>query len=176
MNVTGLDVAQDARVVGDEHDAAPGFVVDAVHSLGHDAQGINIEAGVGFVENREAGLEEFSLEDLEPLLLTAGKTHVDIALGEVGVHAQKLHGFLHVLHPGAQLRSLTGDRGFRGAKEVGYGHARDLDWVLHGKEEPSLRSLIHTHFGDELVVEPGFALGDLIVGVTGEGVGEGGLA
>ena len=51
-------------------------------------------------------------------------------MSEVGVHAQQLHGFLHVLHPGAQLRSLTGDRGFRGAKEVGYGHGARIQELI----------------------------------------------
>ena len=173
VNVAGLDVAQDAGVVRDEHDAAAGLTVDAVDALRHDAQCVDVEAGVGLVEDSERGLQKLHLEDLEALLLAAGETDVDVTLGEVGVHAQVLHGGLHFLDPRAQGGRLAVDRGLRGAQEVRDGDAGDLDGVLHGKEQARLGALIDAHLCDELIVEPCLTRGDLVVRVTGQGIGHG---
>ena len=149
--------------------------MDAVDALGHDAQSVNVEAGVGLVEDGKGGLEELHLQDLQALLLTAGEADVDVTLGEVGVHAQVLHGGLHVLDPRTQGGSLAVDRGLGGTQEVGDGHASDLDGVLHREEQACLGTFVDAHLGDELVVEPRLTRGDLVVGVTGQGVGHGGL-
>src|SRR3712207_7902295 len=49
----------------------------------------------------------FRSQDLDALLLAAGEAFVDVALGEVGVDAQLLHGGLDVLGPGAEGRCLA---------------------------------------------------------------------
>ena len=149
--------------------------MDAVDALGDDAQCVDVKAGVSLVEDGKGGLEQLHLKDLQALLLAAGEADVDVTLGEVGVHAQVFHGGLHLLDPRTQGGSLAIDSGLGGAQEVGDGHARNLDGVLHGQEQASLGALVDAHVGDELIVEPGFTGGDLVVGVTGEGVGHGGL-
>ena len=62
----------------------------AVDALGDNLERVDVEAGVGLVEDGELGLEELQLEDLDALLLAAGEAFVDVALGEVGVDAQLL--------------------------------------------------------------------------------------
>ena len=53
-----LDVAEDARVVGDEEDAEARLRVRAVDALGHDLERVDVETRVGLVEDREPRAEE----------------------------------------------------------------------------------------------------------------------
>ena len=53
VDEVGLDVAQDARVVRDEQDADAGALLGAVDALGDDPQRVDVEAGVGLVEDRD---------------------------------------------------------------------------------------------------------------------------
>src|SRR6185436_10428669 len=48
-----LHVAQDPGVVGDQQDAGLAGLGDAVHALAHHAQSVDVEAGVGLVEDRD---------------------------------------------------------------------------------------------------------------------------
>ncbi|MCH8319679.1 MAG: hypothetical protein IH790_01820 [Acidobacteria bacterium] len=54
-------------------------------------QGIDVEPGVGLVENRERRLEHRHLEDLVALLFAAGEPLVDRPVHETLVHPQQLH-------------------------------------------------------------------------------------
>ena len=56
VHEVGLDVAQDARVVGDEQHADAGGLLGAVDALGDDAQRVDVEAGVGLVEDRRSSV------------------------------------------------------------------------------------------------------------------------
>ena len=138
VNVAGLDVAQDAGVVRDEHDAAAGLAVDAV-----DASETMRSASTSrpeSVSSRTAkeGLRSSIWRISRRFFVAAGEADVDVTLGEVGIHAQVFHGGLHVLDPRTQGGSLTVDGGLGGAQEVGDGHARNLDGVLHGRNRPAL--------------------------------------
>ena len=88
VDVVGLDVAQDARVVGHQQGADLAVLTDAVDALGDLAQRVDVEAGVGLVEDRDLRLEQLQLEDLVALLLAAGEALVHVALGEGRVHLQ----------------------------------------------------------------------------------------
>src|ERR1019366_6111743 len=83
VHVTRLHEVQDALVVGDDQHAhlGPGHGVDAI---GHDAQRVDVQPGVGLVENRQLGLLEGQLEDLHALLLTAASTVWRKSLSEIG--------------------------------------------------------------------------------------------
>ena len=86
-----LDVAQDAGVVRDQQDAAVlGFGV-AVDALADHAQRVDVQAGVGLVEDRDLRLEQTELQDLVALLLAAGEAFVDTALGERRVDVEVAH-------------------------------------------------------------------------------------
>src|SRR3954463_8541305 len=49
VHEVGLDVAQDAGVVRDEQHAGAGGLLGPVDALGDDAQGVDVEPGVGLV-------------------------------------------------------------------------------------------------------------------------------
>ena len=145
MHEVRLDVAQDPGVVGDQQHAGLAGVADPVDALADHAQRVDVEAGVGLVEDRDLRLEQLQLHDLVPLLLAAGEALVDVALGERRVHAEALHGALQLAAPGAQLRRLAVDRGLGGAQEVGHRDAGHLDRVLHGQEQAGAGPLVDGH-------------------------------
>src|SRR5699024_4893973 len=176
VHVVRRHVLQDSGVVGDQHDADVGGLLGTVDALGDHAQGVHVETGVGLVEDRDAGLEQLHLADLVALLLAAGEALGDGALGEDVIHLEIVHGALDVLDRGAQRGGLAVDRGLGGAQEVGHGHAGDLDRVLHGQEQAGAGALVDAHLEHVLAVEGDLAGGDLVLGVTGDRVGEGGLA
>ena len=74
-----------------------------VDALGHDPQRVDVEAGVGLVEDRDLRLEQLELQDLVPLLLAAGEALVDVAVGERRVHPSSLIAALTSL---TQVRSV----------------------------------------------------------------------
>jgi hypothetical protein len=82
-------------------------------------QRVDVEAGVGLVEDRELRLEQRELQHLVALLLAAGEALVDAAVGEVGVDVEVAHRALDLLDPRAQLRRLAADGGGGRAQEVG---------------------------------------------------------
>jgi hypothetical protein len=54
-------------------------------------QRIDVEAGIGLVEQRELRLEHGHLQDLVALLLAAREAFVDAAIEEALVHLHELH-------------------------------------------------------------------------------------
>ena len=171
-----LDVAQDPRVVGDQQQAGLAGRADPVDALADHPQRVDVEAGVGLVEDRDLRLEQLELHDLVPLLLAAGEALVDVALGERRVHVQLLHRAAQLAGPGAQLRRLAVDRGLRGTQEVRHRHAGDLDRVLHGQEQAGAGPLVDGHRQHVLAVQRDRAAGDLVLRVARDGVRQGGLA
>jgi hypothetical protein len=98
------------------HDVPGG--ADPVHALADDPQRVDVQPGVGLVEDGDLRLEQLHLEDLVALLLPAREPLVDVALGEHRVDPQVAHRGADVLDPGAQLGGLAVDRGLGGAQEV----------------------------------------------------------
>ena len=147
-----------------------------VDALGDDAQRVDVEAGVGLVEDGDLRLEQLELQDLVALLLAAGEALVDVALGEGRVHLQPRHRLLLLLDPQAQLGGLAADGGGRGAQEVRDRDAGDLDGVLHRQEDAGAGALVDGHREDVLAVEGHGAAGDGVLRVAGDGVGQRRLA
>src|SRR3954470_51577 len=137
VDEVGLDVAQDPRVVGDQQDTLVAVLGEPVHALRDDAQGVDVQPGVGLVEDRRGRVEQLQLHDLVALLLSAGEALVDVSLSERGVHLHAFHGGVDVLDPGAELGGLAGDRRLGAAEEVRHRDAGHLDRVLHREEETS---------------------------------------
>ena len=105
----GLDVVEQALVVGDQQDAQVGVEL-GVDALGDDAQRVDVEAGVGLVEDRQLGLQHGHLEHLEALLLAAREALVDVARGERVVELEQRHLLAHqhaeVAHADAAARRV----------------------------------------------------------------------
>src|SRR5699024_8976817 len=101
-----------------------------INTVGDGLQGVDIEAGVGFVENRQRWLQYQHLQNFITLFFAAGKAFVDTALDHVKTHADVSHLVVNQFHEigGADLRFVvigaTGVDG--GAQQIQVGHAGDL--------------------------------------------------
>ena len=142
--------------MGDQQDAEV-RVEHRVDALGDDPQRVDVEPGVGLVEDRHLRLEDGHLEHLEALLLAAGEAVVDVARGEALVHPQQRHLLAHlvaeVAHGDAALdRVGRVDVGVlvdalelgveRRADEARDAQAGDRGRVLEGEEEPEPGALV----------------------------------
>ena len=82
MHDVGLDVVEQALVVGDDEERALRRA-QRVDAFGDDPQRVDVEAGIGFVEHGEARLQQRHLQDFHALLLAAGEADIDGALQHV---------------------------------------------------------------------------------------------
>ena len=72
-------MVQQTLIVRDYNDGAV-RAAKRIHAVGDDFQSINVEAGIGLIEQSQARLQHRHLEDLVPLFLPAGETCVDRAV------------------------------------------------------------------------------------------------
>ena len=109
-----------------------GVTVDA---LADHPQRVDVQTGVGLVEDRDLRLEQPQLQDLVALLLTTGEAFVDTALAEGLIDVEVLHRRFDFFDPVPQLGRLAADRGGGRAQEVRHRHTGHLDRVLHRQEQ-----------------------------------------
>ena len=164
VHVVGLHLVEQALVVGDQHDAHRGPVdADLANALGDDAQRVDVEAGVGLVEDRDLGFEDGHLHDLVALLLAAAEALVEVAVDERAVHAQPLHpvhgGQAQFEH--AEVDALAGRQ--RLAQELDDRDAGDLLRVLEREEHAGLGAHVGGPVGDVVALEEDAAVGDLVL-------------
>ncbi len=151
--------------------------MQGVDPLGDGAQGVDVQARVGLVEDRHLGLEHRHLQDLAALLLAAREAVVEVSRGELAVHVQQIGGVLEV-----EAELLDADRVViapgvdRHAQEVRHRHAGDGGRVLEGEEQARLGAVLRIGLGDVLAAERDLAVGDLVAGVAHDRVGQRGLA
>ena len=79
--------------MGDDEKAALGRA-QRIDAFGDDPQRIDVEAGIGFVENGEGGLEQRHLQNLHALLLAAGEADIERALQHVLLDPELVRGDL----------------------------------------------------------------------------------
>jgi len=155
--------------VGDDKEAAV-LAAHGVHAAGDDLESVDIETGIGFVENGVFWLQHHELEDLVALLFAAGEAFIDTAAGEAAVHLELVHAGVKLLvkFHGVNVLAL-GQAGLqRGAEEVGVADAGDLMRVLEGKEQAGATAGIDGHVEDVFAIEEDFATGDFVVFVATE--------
>ena len=179
MYEVGLDVVEQALVVGDDDGGVVGRL-ELVDASGHDAQGVDVEAGVGLVEDAEPGLEHCHLEDFVALLLSAGETLVDGAGGELVAEVDDgalLAHELEELGGGHRLQSQVLALGIdSGAHEVDHAHAGNLDGILESEEEAEVAAFLGGQVEQVVAHEGGLAPFYLIGRVAGQHHRQGGLA
>ena len=138
--------------------------VDAVRD---ELQRVDVEAGVGLVENRQRRLEQRHLEDLVALLLAAREPFVDRAAQHALVDVEQLRLLLDQLHElhrvelGLAVVLPLGVE--RRLEEVGVVHAGDLDRVLERHEHAFAGALVGIHVEQILALEEHLAAGDLVL-------------
>ena len=130
----------------------------------HGAQGVDIEAGIGLIENGEARLQHGHLENLVALFLAAGETGVDGAVQQHLVHIEELHTVLdqgEEVH-GIQLleAAVLADGIQRGFQEVHVADAGDLDGILERQKNAFARAIFGRHGQQVLAAIDHLAAGD----------------
>src|SRR5262245_57704241 len=139
------DVVQESLIVGNDDGGIIGSP-EAVHAVRHDAQRIDVQSGIGFIENGETRLEDRHLENLIPLLLAAGESEVDGPAHDVRSPFDDLQLALEKvdeidradLFLAAGLSKLI----LRRTQKVGVGDAGDLHRILEREEDTGLRALL----------------------------------
>src|SRR5664280_563498 len=172
MDPIGHDVVEEPLMMGDD-DHGPIGTSKRVHPTGDDPEGIDVEAGVGLVQDGELRLENRHLQDLVALLLTPGETLVDRPAHETPVHLNELHPllgqgeeshYIELLEPASPALNSV-----RRAQEVQVAHPGDLHRVLEGEEEAGRGTVLGRQGEQVLVLEADRA-------AAGKHVGEGALA
>ena len=69
-----------------------------IDAIGDDPQRIDVEAGIGFVENGEARLQKRHLENVHALLLAAREADIDRALQQIGLDVELRRSRVYALH------------------------------------------------------------------------------
>ena len=181
VDVVGLDVAQDALVVRDQERAHVG-ADERVHAGRDDPERVDVETGVGLVEDRDLRLEHRELEHLDPLALAPREPVVHVARRELARDLELLHR-PHQLLPELGDRDrivlaavpALADRVDRAPQEAGDGDSGNRVRILEREEETLLGALVRAELGDVLAVEQDLALRDLVGRVTHQRVRERGL-
>jgi len=94
MHTIRHDVVQESLIVrDDEHGAVRS--AQRVHALGHDAYGIDVEAGIRLVEHAKGRFKQSHLQDFVALLLAAGEADIQRALQHLGIDLEELGLLTH---------------------------------------------------------------------------------
>ena len=165
--------------MGDDEDAHVG-ARHRVDAVGDDAQGVDVQARVGLVQDGDLRALHGELEDLHALLLAAGEALVEVARGELPRHLGEVHGVLGGLAEvlerdgllAASLAMGVGDH----AQVLGHADPRHGDRILEGHEQAGAGALVRIGLGDVLAVEGDGSLGHLHPGVAHDRVGQRRLA
>ena len=173
----GLDVVEEALVVGDEEEAT-GLAAHGIDAAGDDFEGVDVEAGVGFVEDSVFGFQHHELEDLVAFFLATGEAFVDGTAGEGAIHFELVHAGVELLVEGDGVDVFAfGKAGFEGgAEKVCVGDAGDFVGVLEGEEKAGAGAGVNFKVEDVLAVEGDGACGDFVVAVAGEDFRQGAFA
>ena len=156
---------------------------ERVHTCSDDAQRVDVEPGVGLVEDRERRLQHRELKNLDALALAAREPVVDVARRELPCDLELLH-LLHELlaELGDRDRVVLpavlalADRVDRAPQEARDGYARNRMRILEREEEPALGALVGSQLGDVLAVQEDLALRHLVRGMPHQRVGKRRLA
>ena len=151
-----------------------------VDAAGDHAQRIDVEAGVGFIEQRQFRLQQRHLQDFVALFLAAGKTVVDAATQEFRIHFQQFHFFAHqiielqrveFILAAAALHRVVGE-----AQERAVGDAGNLHRILEAEKNAGAGTFIGGQREQVLALEQHFTTLDHIGRVPRQNLGEGALA
>src|SRR5689334_17681939 len=124
--------------MGDEKLGVIG-TLQGVYAMGDDFQGVNVETGIGFIEDGELRFQHRHLKNLVALFFATGKAFVDGALEQGVVEVEQFHFFSHKHEevrriefglPPVFLEFIVG-----GLEKIGAVHARNFDRILKGEKK-----------------------------------------
>ena len=143
-------------------------------------QGVDVEAGVGFIEQRQLRFHQQHLHDFVALFLAAGKAFVNAALEEAGIQVDLFAGRAGLTKQGDRIPlflALGSAHGFQSRFEKFHvGDAGDFHRVLEGQKQAGLGALFRFQVRQAVAFEKGFAAGDCVIVTTRQYVGQSGFA
>ena len=145
-------------------------------AAGNGLDRVNVEAGVGLIQQGQRGLEHEQLQNLSLLLLTAGEADVQIAVRVGRVHVQGLHLGGHLAAELHDLDGLAGHSTGSRAQKALQRDAGDLLRRLEGQEHTRAGAHVGGLVGDVLPAEDDLTAGDGVAGIAHQGAHQGGLA
>ena len=179
MDEVGHDVIEEPLVMSDDESGVV-RAAQFVDTGGDDFQGVNVQAGIGFIEDGEPGFEDGHLEDFVALFFAAGKALVDGAIEQGGVEVEDFASLLDELEEldGGQLGLPAGLAAFveGGAKKVSAVDAGNFHRILEGEEDSGAGAILGLHGQEVGALEEDGAGGDLVFAAAGEDLGEGAFA
>src|SRR5436190_14748740 len=179
MNDIGNDVVEQPLIMRDHHEAAR-FRAQTVDAVGHNLERVDIEAGIGLVEHAQPRLEQCHLQNLVALLLTAGETDVHTAAQHLLLDPELARDLAHALEKlrcGKLAFAALLPLGVERSAQKGHRrHAGNFQRILKCEKQPPRGALVRLEREQIFAVEQHLALGDLVVLLAGEHVGERGLA
>ena len=137
MDHVGYDVVQKPLVVRNNHKTCLGRA-KAIDPLSDNAQGVDVEAGIRFVQNGKTGLQHGHLKNFVALFLTARESLVEASAQKALVHLQELKGLAHFFKHGRSIQGLFASSSAHGIKRSLYKirntHARNLNRILKAQK------------------------------------------
>ncbi len=79
MHAIRHDVIEQALIMRDDEHRARGRA-QRIDAFGDQFQRVDIQTGIGFIEDRELGLEQRHLQDFQSLFFAAGKANIQRTL------------------------------------------------------------------------------------------------
>ena len=112
-----------------------------VHAVGHQFQRIDVEAGIGFIQNGELGLEHRHLQNFHALLLAAGEADIQRRASACprGSSARPLfraRSFSTFMASSSRLAARAALRVQRGLQKVERGDAGNFHRILQARNMP----------------------------------------
>ncbi len=121
-----------------------------VHAGGDDFQSVDIQAGIGFIEDGEPGFEDGHLENFVALLFASGKSGVDGAIEQALIHLhqgdfpfdqrEKIHG----VEVGQALMLADGVE--RRLQKIQIADARNFHGILKRHKDAFAGAVFGRHF------------------------------
>ena len=171
-----MERLQNAGGMGDDEKRAVRPLAEQAHALADGADRVDVEAGVGLIEDRELGFKHEHLQNFGLFLLAAGKAHVQITFGIALVHVQKGHGLFEPFLEVPQAQAVAGLLLERAADERAQRYAGDLQRVLEGQENALFRALVDGELRDVLAVKNDRTAGYAVGRIAGDGIAQRRLA
>ena len=179
MDKVGHDVVEQPLVVRHQHNGVV-LVGELIDALRDDSERIDVETGIGLIEDRQTGIEQRHLQDFVALFLASGKTFVDTAIQKIRTHFKQFHLLAHEVVKlqrvefflaALRLHRVVGQAQKLAVRDTGY-----LDRILKGQKHTGTGTLLGRKLKQIPAFEQHAATCYFIRRVTGQHLGEGALA
>ncbi len=136
------------------------FISDkGVDPLRHDSNRVNVQTGIGLIQNCNIGLQGGELQDLGAFLLTSRESIIEESTRKLVGYLQQVHFAFEQL-PKLWKRDSLSVAVFRFApsvdchpKKVRNRHSRNCHGILEGQEEAHARALVRSQSEDTLALK-----------------------